>query len=212
MADVILHYIHDPLCGWCYAAEPMVRAAADAGVSLVLHGGALWDPATRSDAAKRSYIRASDQRIATLTGQVFGAAYLDGLLANPETVWWSRPTIAAVLAAEALDTRSGLAMISAIQHAHYVDGLRVVDTDVLVAAAIAIGLDGQRFADLVDAAPVDRHIAETRTLMQGWSLRGYPSFLIEQRGALARISHEEFYGRPEAFAAAIVRETAGITV
>ena len=27
MADAVLHYIHDPLCGWCYAASPLVAAA-----------------------------------------------------------------------------------------------------------------------------------------------------------------------------------------
>ncbi len=34
MTSPILHYVYDPLCGWCYAAEPLVRAAAKAGVEL----------------------------------------------------------------------------------------------------------------------------------------------------------------------------------
>ncbi len=35
-----LHYIHDPLCGWCYAAAPLAEAAAAVpGVEIVLHGG-----------------------------------------------------------------------------------------------------------------------------------------------------------------------------
>jgi len=35
-----LHYFHDPLCGWCYAAAPLVTAAAAVpGVALKLHGG-----------------------------------------------------------------------------------------------------------------------------------------------------------------------------
>ncbi|MBA2935751.1 DsbA family protein [Sphingomonas sp. CGMCC 1.13654] len=212
MADAILHYIHDPLCGWCYAAEPLVQAVAAAGFPLVLHGGGLWDPASRSDATKRAYIRASDQRIATMTGQLFGAAYLDGLLADPETVWWSRPTIAAVLAGEAIDGGSGLAMMSAIQRAHYVGGLRVVDADILVATAIAAGFDGQHFAELLEQVPVDRHIAETRALMLGRGLQGYPSFLLECDGELAHVAHEAFYGRPEAFAAALTAQALGVPV
>ena len=24
---MILHYIYDPLCGWCYGAKPLVQAA-----------------------------------------------------------------------------------------------------------------------------------------------------------------------------------------
>ena len=36
-----LHYVYDPLCCWCYAAEPLIRAAADAGVPIVVRGGGL---------------------------------------------------------------------------------------------------------------------------------------------------------------------------
>ena len=27
MTTSILHYVYDPLCGWCYAAEPLVKAS-----------------------------------------------------------------------------------------------------------------------------------------------------------------------------------------
>lgn len=32
MRASILHYVYDPLCGWCYAATPMVEAVANAGI------------------------------------------------------------------------------------------------------------------------------------------------------------------------------------
>src|ERR1700712_3499397 len=92
-----LHYVHDPLCGWCYAATPMIDAAAQAGVAIVLHGGGLWKPASHFAPKKRGYIRQSDARIAAMSGMPFGTAYLDGLLKTPDTIFWSRPTIAAVL-------------------------------------------------------------------------------------------------------------------
>ena len=34
----VLHYIYDPLCGWCYGAEPLVWAASKVdGLALSLH-------------------------------------------------------------------------------------------------------------------------------------------------------------------------------
>ena len=90
MNSPILHYVYDPLCGWCYAAEPMVRAAGEAGISIVLHGGGLWDPGVHATDAKRRMMRETDGRISELTGQPFGAAYLDGLLVDPASIWWSR--------------------------------------------------------------------------------------------------------------------------
>ena len=27
MSESTLHYIYDPMCGWCYGAEPLIEAA-----------------------------------------------------------------------------------------------------------------------------------------------------------------------------------------
>ena len=203
MADPILHYVYDPLCGWCYAAEPLVEAAAGAGVPIVLHGGGLWDPAVHATDAKRHSMRETDARICQLTGQPFGEAYLEGLLVDPASVWWSRPTIAAVLAAEGLEAGQGLAMIGAVQRAHYVAGCRVVEDAVLAEAAGAIGLDPTRFSEALQAAPVDAHIQASRQLMRSHGLHGFPSFLVEREGQVARLAHEACYGRPAVFVAMI---------
>ncbi len=203
MTMPILHYIYDPLCGWCYAAEPLVLAAADAGVAIKLHGGGLWDPAVHAPEAKRRSMRETDARIARLTGQPFGEAYFEGLLVNPASIWWSRPTIAAVLAAEALQADRGPAMIAAIQHAHYVEGRAVVDETVLAEAAGAIGLDRSRFSQAMQSAPVDAHVQATRRLMRDYGLYGFPSFLLQHDGGVARLPHEGCYGRPAEFVGAI---------
>ena len=50
MNDTTLHYVYDPLCGWCYGAAPLLEAAADLGAfpgaregdyqALIASGGA----------------------------------------------------------------------------------------------------------------------------------------------------------------------------
>lgn len=198
-----LHYVHDPLCGWCYAVTPMVEAVANAGIPIVLHGGGLWEPATGLAPDKRAYIRQSDARIAELTGMTFGRAYLDGLLMDAQTVFWSRPTIAAVLAAGTIEQDAELRMMHAIQRAHYVEGRRVVEPSALAAVAGSIGLAEDEFARALAAMRVDEHIAATRRLMQQAGLRGFPAFLLERGVELIRIQHEPFYGRPDAFLHAV---------
>ncbi len=204
-----LHYVYDPLCGWCYAAEPLVRAAAAAGVPLALHGGGLWDPAVHATDAKRQMMRETDARIARLTGQVFGPAYVDGLLVDPRSVWWSRPTVAAILAAERLDARAALPMLVALQRAHYVEGRRIVERDVLAALARETDLDVDAFVVALDAVPVDEHIRDTRAIMRRHGLQGYPSFLLERGNVLERLAHEGCYGNPEAFVAQIAGDPTG---
>ena len=34
MTELVLHYYHEPLCGWCYVAEPLVQAAVAAKVPV----------------------------------------------------------------------------------------------------------------------------------------------------------------------------------
>jgi putative protein-disulfide isomerase len=109
-----LHYIYDPLCGWCYGAEPLVRAAQGIpGLALEMHAGGLWPQATHLPEATRRYIQQADARIAAMSGQPFGSAYLEGLLLDSTMVLDSRPTIAAVLAAAALDPTKALPMLLA---------------------------------------------------------------------------------------------------
>ena len=199
MSKPTLHYVYDPLCGWCYAAEPLVEAAAAGGIPVVLHGGGLWDQPIHAPDAKRRRMRSTDGRIAELTGQCFGAAYLDGLLVDPATIWHSRPTIAAILAADQLRSGRGLAMLSAIQRAHYIDGRRVVQDDVLTDLAASIGLDAKAFATALQGVAVDQHIRQTRGLMGKHDLRGFPAFLVQDAEACARLPHERLYGQPAAF-------------
>ena len=60
-----LHYIHDPLCGWCYGIAPLIKAAAALpDVEMHLHGGCLWPRPTVLPAAVRRQIRLADARAA----------------------------------------------------------------------------------------------------------------------------------------------------
>ncbi|MFT4242501.1 MAG: DsbA family protein [Acidovorax sp.] len=203
MTQPTLHYIYDPLCGWCYAAGPLIEAAANAGVPIGLHGGGLFGSPTRVDPAKRNYMRQSDGRIAELAGVRFGPAYLDGLLADPATVFWSRPVIAAIVATGRVKEGAGLPMLRAIQRAHYVEGRRVVENEVLRDLAESIGLAAGDFAQALAHAAVDEHIAATRSLMARAGVQGFPGFLLERSGRLARVEHVSFYGHPADFVNAI---------
>ncbi|MFT8171056.1 DsbA family protein, partial [Salmonella enterica subsp. enterica serovar Enteritidis] len=42
MSGATLHYIFDPLCGWCYGAAPLLKAAQNiAGLTISLHAGGM---------------------------------------------------------------------------------------------------------------------------------------------------------------------------
>lgn len=204
MTYATLHYIADPLCGWCYAAAPLVRAARDvAGLDVALHGGGMMAGPNAQPVTPqlRSYAMPHDHRIAELTGQPFGDAYFDELLRDGAAVFDSAPPTAAALAAEALAGR-GLDMFAAMQRAHYVDGKRIAERDVLVDIAADLGLDRAAFAkalDAVDANALMAHFRESRAWLARVGGSGFPTFALEIDGRLERLEPGRYLGQPDAW-------------
>jgi putative protein-disulfide isomerase len=205
MTVATLHYIHDPLCGWCYAAQPLVSAVVDTlgdRVQLKLHGGGLFGEPHTLDPEMAEHIVQADERIASLSGQPFGKPYLDGLLAEQGTVLFSLPPIAGVLAVEALDASKAYPMLVAIQNAHYQQGLRVVEPQVLTELAETLGLDAEAFQhafDRVQGTRTFEHVEASRRLLGELGGQGFPTLALETRGKRQVLPHHYDYGRPEAF-------------
>ena len=197
--SAIMHYIYDPLCGWCYGAEPLVRSVDRFGdLKLQLHAGGLWPEPTKLSEEMRRYIRQADGRVAAMSGQPYGEAYLSGLLFDPELVLDSRPTVAAVLAAESLDGSRALTMLSGIQHAHYEHGRHVVDGGVLCDIADECGFDREAFEEARRYVALDDHIRSTRALMQRVGAAGFPTFVLQLDDDWTTVPHHRFAANPAA--------------
>lgn len=209
----MLHYIHDPLCGWCYGAAPLI-AVARTLLPVRAHGGGMMaGPRRQPVTAKlRDFVIRHDARIAQVSGQPFGAAYVDGLLRDADAVFDSTPPTAAMLAADDLAGR-GLDLLAALQVAHFVDGRRIADRDTLVAIASEIGLDAEAFAVAFDTktdAVLEAHFQETRRWMTRIRAQGFPTLALETGDGLLRVELTPHIGAPERFRARL-RDLAGLT-
>jgi putative protein-disulfide isomerase len=199
--NATLHYLYDPLCGWCYGAEPLVWAAAKVdGLALRMHAGGLWPQPTRLPEHTRRYIAQADARVGQMSGQPYGEPYLNGLLLDPDLVLESRPVVAAVLAAQALDPDQALPMLRGIQHAHYERGRHVVRAETLRDVAKEIGLDVAEFESALAAVPVDEHIAAARELMNNVGAQGFPTFVLQIGDDWFAVPHGRFASAPAKFA------------
>ena len=201
----VLHYVYDPLCGWCYGAAPLLDAAqAIDGLAIVLHGGGMMSGANRQSVNDnlRRHVMAHDQRIAQATGQPFGDAYFDGLLRDTGAVFDSTPPTTAILAAQEI-AGLGLAMLHLIQHAHYVLGQRVADAAVLAGLARQLGLDAGLFAaacSRLAGAATEQHIAHSRALLARLGGQGFPTLAIEYAdGRMVPVDLGNWLGRTEAW-------------
>lgn len=198
-----LHYLFDPLCGWCYGVAPLIAAAAEVpGLAIELHGGGmLTGPNRRAiNPQWRAYVLPHDRRIAELSGQPFGDGYFNGLLNDQGAVLDSEPPISAILAAQAI-TGQGLAMLQRIQHAHYVEGRRIADVQVLMALAGELGLSLLPFSNAYQAAcgrQTQVHIAASRVLLAQAGAQGFPTLLLEDgRGHMRVLELSHYLGHPQ---------------
>jgi putative protein-disulfide isomerase len=200
MSNTVLHYIYDPLCGWCYGASPLVAAARDI-VTVCVHGGGMMAGSNRRRVTDqfRRFVAHHDQRIAQISGQKFGERYLDGLLCDTSVVLDSEPPISAVLAADQMASR-GLDMLARLQVAHYMEGRRIVDRAVLVSVGAELGLGAPIFEKTlsqVEGETTQRHISESRTLLERVGAQGFPTFVLEAEGRLSVIDVSAHIGHPQ---------------
>ncbi len=198
----ILHYIYDPLCGWCYGAAPLVKAAREV-LPVRSHGGGMMIGARRQAVTPqlREFVKPHDARIAQLSGQSFGKAYIDGLLCDTTAVFDSAPPTAAMLAAEQIAGR-GLDMLAQLQVAHYIDGRRIADRAVLIDVAAALGLEPDTFANAFDRQTgdaVQAHIQATRQFMAQAGAQGFPAFVLETESGMQSVDFSRYLGRPQEF-------------
>lgn len=204
----VLHYIYDPMCGWCYGAAPLLQAAGEVdGLKIELHGGGMMTGSNRKQVSTqlRNYVMQHDRRIAAMTGQPFGDDYFNGLLLDTTAMLDSEPPTTAILAAEAIAGR-GLAMLARIQTAHYVQGLRVAETAVLRTLAAEIGLEPaffySKFAELdgaVGETATQAHIAASRALLARVGGQGFPTFALQRGAQIEVLDAGRFFGRAKAW-------------
>lgn len=197
---MILHYIYDPLCGWCYGAKPLVQAAQQV-LPVVAHAGGMMSGANRQRVSPqlRDYVMPHDRRIAEYTGQPFGEAYFEGLLRDHTAVFDSTPPIAAVMAAESIDG-SGLQLLARLQTAHYVEGRRIADQSVLFEIASELGYAEDAFAAAFKSVDTTAHVKASRALLSRLGGQGFPTLALEQDGQFTLIDISPWLGKPQAFA------------
>src|ERR1700691_2339592 len=140
MTTTRLHYVYDPLCGWCYAVAPLVQAARHV-LPVIAHGGGMLAGSSSKNISPewRDHVMPHDQRIAELSGQPLGESYKNVLLRDQSVRLDSEPPTTAVLAAEQLDGR-GLDLLSSLYTAHYFHGRRIAEKEVLIDIAEEIGI------------------------------------------------------------------------
>lgn len=200
-----LHYLFDPLCGWCYGAEPVVAALLEmprVNIELLPTGLFSDEGARPMDDAFAAYAWSNDQRIERLTGQRFSERYRERVLGDRQRLFDSGPATVALTAVSLTAPARELEALKAIQHARYVDGSDVTQLTVLADLLEALGLKeaaarlAHPDADLLGANRA--RMGRAQALMREFGARGVPTLIAETGAKRWVLDHAAAYSDPQA--------------
>ena len=200
-----LHYLFDPLCGWCYGATPAVSGLLGApGVVVKLLPTGLFsgEGARPMDDDFATFAWANDQRIERLTGQSFTDHYRDQVLGDRRQTFDSGPATIALTAVSLTDPSRELEALKAMQRARYVEGRDVTSMATLASLLNDLGLElaaarlEQPDAELL--AFNGTRIGRAQALMREFSARGVPTLIAEVGAKRWVIDPGAVYSNPRA--------------
>lgn len=201
---MLIRYLFDPLCGWCYGAAPAVEAlAADGDRGLEMLPIGLFPPGAVTVTPEwAASIWAHDQRIAHTTGQPFSPAYRDRVLGRTDAPVDSTVPIRALVHL-GLNGASELEWLWRLQRARYVDGVDTSDPHAL-ARLIAPACDDTDFDRLADTlasdpdlrrAAADR-VADAQRAMRRSRVNGVPALIASVGDETYLLQGSILYGSP----------------
>jgi len=206
-----LHYVYDPLCGWCYGAAStlqMLAESTDVKLQLLPSGLFSGAGARNMDDDFAAYAWSNDQRIEQLTGQRFSERYRQDVLANRQQLFDSHPATMALTAVALAEPTREVQALKAIQQARYVDGLDITRLETLAKVLRGLGLENA-VAQLAqpDAALTDANnarIAQAQALLQPLGARGVPAFILEKNGQHQLLPSSAAFSHAQRFAEQVI--------
>lgn len=208
---VTLHYLFDPLCGWCYgASETIATLANHPDIDLQTWATGLFaGNGARPMKSFAAQAWANDQRIAALSGRQFTEAYRrDVLGADDASLDSTMATLAVTAAADTVPDRV-IEALTAIQTARYVDGKDVTSSSVVAGLLTELGLAEAAARILTPDAALtglaQTRSAKARDLMTSHNLQGVPALIAEVDGRQFGLDASKLYSGPDAILATLGR-------
>jgi len=175
-----LIYVHDPMCSWCWGFRPTFERLCDAlsGEATVVRllGGLAADSDQPMPAEMQTRLQETWRRIQRrIPGTEFNFDFWRD--ARPRRSTW--PACRAVIAARRLDSGAEASMIDAIQRAYYLLALNPSDDSTLIALATQLGLDADRFAQLLNAPETRQALTDEVAQARRMGADSFPSLRLQ---------------------------------
>lgn len=172
-----LHYIYDPMCSWCWGFAPTwkrLQQELTEHVEIVYGLGGLAEDSTQVMSLEmQDFLQQTWRKIARQLDTKFNFDFW--LHCQPRRSTYLSCRAALIARSYAKEQM----MLSAIQHAYYLQAKNPSDIETLHTLAMEIGLDGRDFLTQINSLSLDQalkiEIAEKRKM----PINGFPSLVLE---------------------------------
>lgn len=174
-----LYYVHDPMCSWCYAFEPVWGRVREMVAGRVAVKNVLGGLAPDSDVAMaeemQRYLIGTWRRIeGVVPGTVFNYQFWKRCKPRRSTYLACR----AVIAARDQGPEHEIAMILAIQQAYYREARNPSLPETLTEIAGEIGLNTTSFSVFLASDDCEKNLQEELALARSLGGSGFPSLIL----------------------------------
>lgn len=180
---MILYYVHDPMCSWCWGFRPTwakIKENLPEAVEVkYLLGGLASDSSETMPKSMQSDIAGYWRRIQQhIPGTQFNFDFWDKCEPRRSTY----PACRAVIAARKQNPKIELDMHEKIQNAYYMNAQNPSDDDTLIALAVALGLDKQQFVADLNSTETQQQLEAEMNMGRQLGAQGFPSLILAKDG------------------------------
>ncbi len=198
-----LIYLFDPLCGWCYGMTPALSSIAndpDITIEMLPTGLFSSNHPILIDDDFAAFAWSNDQRIASLTGQVFTERYQQLVLGSRIQHIDSSLATLALTAVSLTVPAKELETLKAIQHARFVEGKDITNLSTLAFILKTLGLNAAALMLERDntglAKANEARIERAQAILMTFNARGVPTLIADFGKKSWKLNTREVYSRP----------------
>lgn len=184
----VLHYIHDPMCSWCWAFRPVWQALKqNLPLEIEVHnslGGLAADTAEPMPLELQQKLQSIWRNIQTTVPKTeFNFEFWH--LNQPRRSTY--PACRAVIAARKQGLEYEEKMILAIQQAYYLKAQNPSDDNTLISLANDIGLNSSEFERQLKQPEIEQQLSQEIAFNQSIQVTSFPSLVLEYGGVFHAI-------------------------
>jgi len=176
---MILYYVHDPMCSWCWGFKPVLQQLLtnlprNIEIKFLL-GGLAPDTDAPMPINMRSQIISTWKNIQkVIPGTQFNYEFWERCTPKRSTYASCR----AVLSAAKQQQSKSFEMLTAIQEAYYLHALNPSEISTLGDIASSIGLDTDLFTNDMTSEEIDKQLSTEITMTRNLGVDSFPSLIL----------------------------------